>query len=281
MRSLKLKLSDIHPFVRRTGIAFDMVQERFLKSYDHRLLIPLTNGGSLEVADDHDIMSSSKAYLIPPDVKYRVKLDPKQEMIVVNFDWTMDNNSHYDICLSHYTEVFNKSQIIQKVDWSECFGQGDYLVLNMSPANMELAQTLVDTYFATSPRRSVRALKLSGIFMQMIANFLDKKVENEPKAKQIYKYIIKNYNKPLTLEILSEEFHFHPTYINKLLTKQYGTSFKQLLIRARLKQSVYLLDDPSLSVSEIAERLGFFDYKHFQQSFKKYYGITPAEYRNK
>ena len=278
---MKLKLSDIHPFVRRTGIAFDMVQERFLKSYDHRLLIPLTNGGSLEVADDHYIMSSSKAYIIPPDVKYRVKLDPKQEMIVVNFDWTMDNNSYYDISLSNYTEFFNKSQIIQKVDWSECFEKGDYLVFNMSPANMELAQTLVDTYFATSPRKSVRALKLSGIFMQMITNFLDKKIENEPKAKQIYKYIIKNYNKPLTLKILSEEFHFHPTYINKLLTKHYGKSFKQLLIRTRLKQSVYLLDDPSCSVSEVAERLGFFDYKHFQQSFKKYYGITPAEYRNK
>ena len=65
---MKLKLSDIHPFVRRTGVAFDMVQERFLKSYDHRLFIPLTDGGSLEVADDYYVMSSTKAYLISPDV---------------------------------------------------------------------------------------------------------------------------------------------------------------------------------------------------------------------
>ena len=222
---MKLKLSDIHPFVRRTGIAFDMVQERFLKSYDHRLFIPLTDGGSLEVADDYYVMSSTKAYLISPDVKYRVKLDPKQEMIVVNFDWTMNNNSHYDISLSHFTEVFNESQITEKVDWSDIFERGDYLVLNMTASNLELAYALVEKYLSVSPRRSVRTLQLSGIFMQMIANFLDTKIENEPRANQIYKFICKNYNKPLTLEMLSKEFHFHPTYINRLLTKQYGKSF--------------------------------------------------------
>ncbi|MEE1238606.1 MAG: AraC family transcriptional regulator [Acutalibacteraceae bacterium] len=278
---MKLKLSDIHPFVRRAGVAFDMVQERFLKSYDHRLFIPLTDGGFLEVADDYYVMSPTKAYLISPDVKYRVKLAPKQEMIVVNFDWTMNNNSHYDISLSNFTEVYNESQITEKVDWSDIFERGDYLVLNMTADNLELAHALVEKYLSVCSRRSLRTLQLSGIFMQMIANFLDTKIENEPRANQIYKFICKNYNKPLTLEMLSKEFHFHPTYINRLLTKQYGKSFKQLLIRVRLKQSVYLLDDPSLSINEIAEKLGFFDYNHFRQSFRKYYGITPAQYRRR
>ena len=277
---MKLKLSDIHPFVRRTGIAFDMVQERFLKSYDHRLLIPLKNGGSVEVAGDYYALSAAKAYLIPPDTEYRVKLDAGQKMIVVNFDWTMNNDTHYDISLSHFTEVFNKAQITEMVDWSDLFGEGKYLVLDMTPKALELANFLVEKYLAVSPRRSVRSVALSGIFMQIISEFLDTKPQIEPKAEQIYKYICINYNKPLTLEELSKKFHFHSTYINRLLVKQYGKSFKQLLIRVRLKQSLSLLDDPSLSVGEIAEKLGFFDYKHFQQSFTKYYGITPAKYRN-
>lgn len=278
---MKLSISEIHPFVRRAGIAFDMVQERFLKSYDHRLLIPLKSGGSLEVAGDHYALSAAKAYLIAPDVEYRVKLDPKQEMIVVNFDWTMNNISYDGISLSHFVEVFNKNQITEKVDWSSVFPEGDHLVFNMTPANLELAHSLVEKYLAVTPRRSVRAMALSGILSQMFAGFLDQNPNEEPKAERIYKFICSNYNKPLTLETISEKFHFHPTYINRLLTKQYGKSFRQLLIRVRLKQSLSLLDDPSLSVSEIAEKLGFFDYKHFQQSFKKYYGITPSKYRNK
>jgi len=256
------------------------VQERFLKSYDHRLLIPLKNGGSVEVAGDYYALSAAKAYLIPPDTEYRVKLDAGQKMIVVNFDWTMNNDTHYDISLSHFTEVFNKAQITERVDWTDLFGEGKYLVLDMTPKALELANILVEKYLAVSPRRSVRSVALSGIFMQIISEFLDTKLGVEPKAEQIYKYICINYNKPLTLEELSKKFHFHSTYINRLLVKQYGKSFKQLLIRVRLKQSLSLLDDPSLSVGEIAEKLGFFDYKHFQQSFTKYYGITPAKYRN-
>lgn len=277
---MKLQLTNIHPFVRTTGIAEGMVQERFLKSYDHRLLIPLSNGGSLEVADDYHTLSAAKAYVIPPNLKYRVKLQDKQRVIVVNFDWSMVDNSQYDMSLSLFAEDYNEAKITEKADWSELFGDAPYLIFDLSPETLPLAHSLIETYLAVSPTRSIRNLQLSGLFMQLLSGFLGKTTIIEPKAEQIYKYICENYQKPLTLETLSEHFHFHYTYINRLLTKQYGKSFKQLLIRVRLKESLLLLDDPSLSITEIAEKLGFFDYKHFRQSFKNYYGITPAKYRN-
>lgn len=278
---MKLDLLMIHPFIRRTGIAFDMVQERFLKSYDHRLLIPLKSGGSLEVKDHYHILSVNQVYIVPPDTEYRVKLEPGQKLLVVNFDWTMNHVSHYDMALSCFAEEFDKQWITEKVDWSELFGDREYLVWKLPPGNLERAYTLVEKYLAVKPDRAARTMLLSAVFTEMIFHFLNDEPVNEPKAEKIYQYICTHYAEELTLRTLSEEFNYHPTYINRLLTEQYGKSFKQLLIRARMKQALLLLDDPSLSVSIISDKLGFFDYQHFQRSFTKYYGVSPAKYRSR
>ncbi len=277
---MKLGICDIRPFVRRVGVAEGLVQNETVKSYDHRLLIPLDNGGEVIINGETYFLNVSNVYLITPDEPYKVRLLENQKMVVVNFDWTMDSASQHNLVLSTTVEKYISEKIIQKLDLSEIFGGEKHTVLDTGLANLELAKSMVERYYIPCENNEIKDMMLSGMFMQFICGLILPPRRISGKAEEIYVYMCENYKKPLTLNSLAEKFNFHPTYINRLLSGEYGESFRQLLIKIRLKQAVSLLDNSSLSIQEISNRLGFYDYKHFQQSFKKYYGITPSQYRN-
>lgn len=66
------------------------------------------------------------------------------------------------------------------------------------------------------------------------------------------------------------------------LMKQYtGKTPHAYLNDLKMKQAYLLLDISLKGIEEISELLGFSSYSHFCKTFKKYYGMTPAQSRKK
>lgn len=59
-----------------------------------------------------------------------------------------------------------------------------------------------------------------------------------------------------------------------------GTSFRMLLAEVRGAQANALLGDETLSVTGIAERMGFSDLSSFSQAYKRWFGVAPSAKRN-
>ncbi|BAQ81951.1 MULTISPECIES: AraC family transcriptional regulator [Pseudomonas] len=58
-----------------------------------------------------------------------------------------------------------------------------------------------------------------------------------------------------------------------------GTSYRQLLAEQRGARALELLGNRALSLTRIAEELGFSDLSSFSQSFKRWFGVAPSAYR--
>jgi len=58
-----------------------------------------------------------------------------------------------------------------------------------------------------------------------------------------------------------------------------GTSFRKLVMEVRRQKAIELLHDDSLTVAEIAAKLGFSDPSSFSQAFKRWHGVAPVLYR--
>lgn len=58
-----------------------------------------------------------------------------------------------------------------------------------------------------------------------------------------------------------------------------GTSYRTLLGSLRQQRALALLEDTSLSMSDIAERMGFSDLSSFSQAFKRWFGVSPSHRR--
>ena len=91
--------------------------------------------------------------------------------------------------------------------------------------------------------------------------------------------IHEKYNEKLTIERLASEAKLSKStfmrrflYICKLTPAEYIT-------RKRLDVAENMLISTNASISDIAEKIGFYDTAHFSRTFKKVNGVTPLEYR--
>ena len=63
--------------------------------------------------------------------------------------------------------------------------------------------------------------------------------------------------------------------------KEEGTTYQQLLDKVRSEKACKLLDNSKTSVEQIALLLGYTESAAFIRAFKKWHGITPAQYRKR
>ena len=61
--------------------------------------------------------------------------------------------------------------------------------------------------------------------------------------------------------------------------REQGTSYRQVIQRARFELACHLLRDPGLRVLDIAYALGFDDPSNFARSFRQIAGVGPEQYR--
>ncbi|WP_312941829.1 response regulator [Oscillibacter sp.] len=94
-------------------------------------------------------------------------------------------------------------------------------------------------------------------------------------------YLQTHYGGKVSLKMVADALYISPNYLSELFRKQTGENFSDYLLGIRMKKSQTLLRDISYKISEIAEMTGFHDSRYFSSTFKKYYGITPLEYRNR
>lgn len=81
-----------------------------------------------------------------------------------------------------------------------------------------------------------------------------------------------------TLEEVARRLHVSPRTLKRRLAAA-GTSYARLVEEFRQARAEQLLRDASLSVDEIAARLGYCDAAALTRAFRRWTGTTPAAYR--
>lgn len=120
------------------------------------------------------------------------------------------------------------------------------------------------------------------IFHELCVYNENRKAEGRDKlANEIIDFIEQNFGDfEMSLEKTAKEFYVSENHISRVLKNKTGKSYKAYLIDIRIKEAKNLLRTTSLTVSDIAEKVGYADLRAFNKLFKKYTGNTPGEYRN-
>ncbi len=95
------------------------------------------------------------------------------------------------------------------------------------------------------------------------------------------KIIEHRYRNPPSIKELAMEIGMSVSVL-KLCFKQFmGTTIYGYLFDYRMNIARKLLDDTSYAIADVAECSGYEHASHFSTAFKRRYGISPAEYREK
>lgn len=99
-------------------------------------------------------------------------------------------------------------------------------------------------------------------------------------VRQAQAYIAEHCAQRLSLQDVADHCYVSQWHLSKLLNKHLNQSFYDLLNTVRIKQAKQIMADPSLRISEVAERVGYADTAHFSRVFKKLEGVSAGEWRN-
>lgn len=78
---------------------------------------------------------------------------------------------------------------------------------------------------------------------------------------------------------IAERLEVTSSYMSKLLKKETGLSFIDYLTNIRIKKAMYIMNDPTIKIYDVAELVGYSNQYYFSRAFKKVIGVSPKEYR--
>jgi AraC family transcriptional regulator len=138
------------------------------------------------------------------------------------------------------------------------------------------------------PRGAMFLESAAMIFVTQLAYVLDEAVPHfEPiralsdtKLRAIIDYIDSNLDRNITLSELSAIVQLTPRYFCGAFKQAIGRPPHQYLIEQRVERARVLLQDPNLSLIDVALIVGFNSQSHLNDHFRRIVGITPARYRS-
>lgn len=106
--------------------------------------------------------------------------------------------------------------------------------------------------------------------------------ENTSVIENLLEYLERNYSYDISLADLAERKYFvSPSYLRRLFKAYTGQSFMKYLINLRMEKAKDFLENSSMEIRDIAICTGFNDPSHFTQTFRRFFGVSPKEYRKR
>ena len=121
--------------------------------------------------------------------------------------------------------------------------------------------------------------KLSRIYHKRFSSEVLGNQKNTQTVVSILAYI--NENAPnVSLESISERFNYSTGHLSRMIHQFTGKPYSQIVQKFKIERARNYLENSQLTIPEIMELSGFHSANYFYRMFKKFYLMTPNEYRS-
>lgn len=103
-------------------------------------------------------------------------------------------------------------------------------------------------------------------------------VRYENLLKVIF-YIRKNTDKQIRVKDLCDICNYTPNYLSRLFKKMTGDTISDYINKEKMRKAISLMEASNYTITEISNLLGFLSPYYFSIVFKKYYKMSPSQYR--
>lgn len=100
-------------------------------------------------------------------------------------------------------------------------------------------------------------------------------------SKIIMSYIDENYSSEIRLEDFKKIVYMSPTYVSRLFKQETNFTIKWYINNVRMQHAQELLLNSQIPIKDIGPAVGYNDLRGFYKMFKKHFGVTCSEMREK
>lgn len=134
--------------------------------------------------------------------------------------------------------------------------------------------------------RAVVESLIKQIIISCVRNYSGKKGGVDPKGLKsaddqyltieeafLYEYAT------LTLSSLAARLSLSTRQTQRLLLEHYGMNFQSKKTEAKMSAAALMLRSQDMTITSIADELGYSSVEHFSSAFKRYYGMSASKFR--
>jgi AraC-like DNA-binding protein len=102
-----------------------------------------------------------------------------------------------------------------------------------------------------------------------------------PLVERAKSVIDANYHRRISLSLIADRLHVSSNYLSRMFRRETGITLTAYVHRVRLEHAMLLLAEGGRSISEIAYRVGYQNYRDFYRNFVKYEKRSPRQMRRR
>ncbi len=139
---------------------------------------------------------------------------------------------------------------------------------------IQLTFSLLEQFLITLMRRSDAAISRKARSLSPMRE------ENYPQPiREIISYMDENITRPLLIKDIAAAFSMSESALKKLFFYEARCGVLECFNNRKLKKAKQLIREGELSMTEIAETVGFNSIHYFSKYFKRKLGVSPTEYK--
>lgn len=251
------------------------------------LFLPLDGPARLRMGDDLVQLAAGDLLVVDNLKLHHVEDFPgfDTRVIVISFlpefVYSLGSPSHdYAFLLPFYSKLDRHPHILRA---------GDALASTVA----DILAKLLDCYFAREVRQFCEAgckTFMLEILYHLALQFRASKLmkweflrqqERSLRLKGVFDHLSAHFTERITLDDAARLAKMSPPQFTRLFKSVAGMTFVAYLTHLRLSHGVRLLQETDGTIAEIAASAGFADQSYFDRRFKKSFGQSPREFREK
>ena len=95
----------------------------------------------------------------------------------------------------------------------------------------------------------------------------------------VNQYIEEHISNKIDVNDIADTLGLTAIHISRVFKQQNGESLVQYINKQKMIHAIYLMKNSKLKIKDIAQSVGFDDQLYFNKVFKKYYDVSPREFR--
>lgn len=92
-------------------------------------------------------------------------------------------------------------------------------------------------------------------------------------------YIESNIHRKLTLKMIADHLHMNESTLSRMFKSETGVNVNYYVNERKMKKAMELLSNQDSMIKDVALAVGIEDQLYFNKVFKKYYNISPSEFK--
>ena len=255
-------------------IKFDQALTNFSHSHNYyEICIVLSGQGTFKHGSDTYNLKEGMLFLANKNIVHEISSFETKDLYIIffNFNFTQIADSNY----SHEERMINNFLESHIIILEEVYGLFHYFpLLNGRESNHQEFNYIRNTLLKTLILEYITRLTYPGTITS------SGKSINNAITLQAESFIDDNLNRKISVKEIASCCHVSERNLRRLIKKYYNYTVTQLIRQKKMNKAQTMLN-MGFAVHKTSEECGYDDISYFTRVFKKYYGLSPRDFKNR